>query len=186
MNARGITIVELLLVTALMAISLGLVVPGVVALSHTTTARFEAERLLSSLELARSHAVFRAARVTLCAADEAGRAGGRCGGRFDDGWLLKVRQRDLRSAIDADVTLLRKELALTRGYTIRQQDGLRAAVAPLTFRADGTTGLGATFRICLPVGASAAGWRVVVSATGRPRLQRDPVPCPARSTATAL
>jgi type IV fimbrial biogenesis protein FimT len=183
MNAHGITIVELLLAIALIAISLGLVVPGFLTLSHTTTARFEAERLLSSLELARSHAVFRAARVTLCAADEAGRAAGRCGGHFDDGWLLTVRQRDLRSATDADITLLRKELAPARGYTIRQQDGVRAAVAPLTFRADGTTGLGATFRICLPVGVSAAGWRVVVSATGRPRLQRDLVPCPAPATA---
>lgn len=185
MNANGITIVELLLVTALMAISLGLVVPGFLALSHTTTARFEAQRLLSSLELARSRAVLGAARVTLCAADEAGRAAGRCGGRFDDGWLLTVRRRNLRSATDADITLLRKELAPARGYTIRQQDGVRAAVMPLTFRADGTTGRGATFRICLPVGASVAGWRVVVSATGRPRLQRDIVPCPTRATGTA-
>lgn len=172
--ATGLTLLEMLVALALVSVLLTLAVPSFSDLAAATAARVDAGRLLASLHFARSHAVLQATSVTLCPRQEVDvsmvSADSRCGASFDSGWMVTPA-----SASGALPRALRVEAG--PAYAIRQRDGVRPVQHPLVFRADGTTGRGATYRFCLPQGRPGTGWRVVVSATGRPRLDRDAEPC---------
>lgn len=175
LQARGVTLVELLMVLTLIAIVLTTSGPSLRNLVAATVSRSEASRLLASLRLARARAVALGSPVRICPADPAARRASRCGRDFNEGWLL-IADSAL-SPGSPDAIPLRREAAPARGYSIRRRDGRRPVATSLSYRRDGSTRRGSTFRICLPAGNPVPGWRVVVSASGRARLARDSSPC---------
>ena len=143
-------------------------------------------RLLASLHLARSYAVLNRLPVDVCGL--AALNTNSCGGAFNAGWVVLVSaggpEASPPTAVPAGAgadsperRVLRAESGASTDVAIRRRDGVRAASLPLTYRADGTTGRGETFRFCVPPKTGLMGWRVVVSATGRPRLARDHQAC---------
>lgn len=186
MPSKGVTLIELILVVALIALGCLVAYPSLRGLSLSTAARSDAMRLLASLHLARSYAVLNRLPVDVCGL--AALNTNSCGGAFNAGWVVLVSaggpEASPPTAVPAGAgadsperRVLRAESGASTDVAIRRRDGVRAASLPLTYRADGTTGRGETFRFCVPPKTGLMGWRVVVSATGRPRLARDHQAC---------
>jgi type IV fimbrial biogenesis protein FimT len=103
-NASGLTLVELSVVLAVMAIIATFATPSFIAWQVRDQIDARARTLFSTLALARSESVRRAARVTLCRIDAARRClapGKTCEGGFADwscGWALFV-ERDGAQAL---------------------------------------------------------------------------------------
>lgn len=85
-RSRGFTLVELMITLALAAIILSLAVPGFQDIIRNNRAATQANELVAALGLARSEAVRRGARVSLCpSTDQASCTGGT---DWADGWIV--------------------------------------------------------------------------------------------------
>ena len=166
---HGYTLIEALVVAALLAIGLAIALPNLSAPLQRARVDAAAEALRGGLQLARSAALARAEAVWLCPSAD----GRRCGGRWQQGWIVRAEAAAaplLVQRIARDVTL-GSTRALARGVRYTAEGWARAAAA------DPGDGRGALlwghFTIC----GSAAGHAVVVAIGGRVRRQR--LRCPA-------
>lgn len=85
-RARGFTLIELMITLLLAAIILSLGVPGFRDIVLNNRAATQSNELISALSLARSEAVKRGARVSMCpSTDQASCTGGTA---WDAGWIV--------------------------------------------------------------------------------------------------
>ncbi len=177
---RGFTLAETLMTLAVASITLSLAIPGLETLTRSNAQAVSVNQLVSSLHLARSEAVTRNARVTVCASRDAEH----CGGQWDDGWIAFLddnadRQHDAtESLLDrvpglADMQLRSAEFARSFSY---------GSNGRITGEELGdSTG---EFSFCA-AGADTASRVVIVRATGLPALSdkgRDGAPVECRTT----
>lgn len=171
---RGFTLLDLLLVTALIGLFLTLGLPGLQTLRGNLATSVEQYRLLTLLRIARSAAAHGHQRTVLCPVD-AGRSAPACGAAAGAGWLVFADGNGDRRYQPADDELLRVErIPAARSLQVRDRDGA-AFDRPLIFRPDGSVLVPATVELC--AGRSRRTLRVVVSMTGRVRTEREPIPC---------
>lgn len=106
----GFTLLELLIVTALLALTASLVVPGLHSLLSYGRRATEINRLDRDLIFARSEAITRGLTVTLCTSPD----GDMCstGSDWDDGWIVFVDE-DADLEHDSGETLLRVKPGFT-------------------------------------------------------------------------
>lgn len=168
---RGVTLLEALVVLALLGILVGLAAPALSDLRARHQLQGQAEGLLESLVLARSEALRRQQRVTLCAQA----ASQTCDpqGQWQQGWLVFVDanntgQREAQEVVlqvhDAVLPPMRLRANLTlKGYFSYGADG----------RSQSTSGsfMSGTWRFCHD--AWPLGWKVVSNALGRPRVEKS-------------
>ena len=154
MPARGHTLIELLLVLALLAMLASASVPAFVGLRADLQLSSAADSLLQSAHQARLGALTRGMATRLCLADDTGL----CLTRPvpATGWALWT--------VDAIPVLLRHR-RLPQGMRLL---GTRAAALWYPLPRSGTT---LTFSLC-DVAARGRVQQVVISETGRPRLVR--------------
>jgi type IV fimbrial biogenesis protein FimT len=175
-RTAGFTLLEALVVMALLGLMVSLAAPAMSALRQQHQLQAQAEGFFNSLVLARSEAVRRQQRVTLCAraTDSACDATG----TWQQGWLVFVdandnAQRDAGEALLEVHTPVPTVLSLTvtstaKAYFSYNAEG-RSATANGAFMAG-------TWRFCRP--GTDAGWQVVSNALGRPRLEKvKPLDC---------
>lgn len=95
----GFTLIELLVTVAVFAILMAIAVPSFQGLSASTRLTSQTNDLVSSLSLARSEAIRRGTRVTMCKSSD----GSACTttGDWDQGWITFVDTT--RSGSDAEV-----------------------------------------------------------------------------------
>lgn len=159
--ARGYTLYEVLLVTALIAVLLALTIPSYSATLARQRQRVEIDALFHAIHHARKESIMRRRVVSLCPSDD----GSTCGPDADwsNGWLMfENRDRDSPPRIDAGEIVLRQHVvdpsivitANRRGFT------LRATVLRAT---------NGTFVVCDVAGRVPAK-ALVISYTGRPRV----------------
>jgi len=182
----GFSLLEALVVLALIAVLLSLAVPGLAGMRQRHALQADAQALWSSLVLARSQALERQQRVMLCptsanSANLANLAILDCdaSGDWSRGWLVFVdgnqdgqRQQDER--LLQRVGDLGQGTRLQGNATVRKGAGYGA-----DGRSESATGafLAGTLSLCR-AGLTEA-WEVVINALGRPRLQRVEVAyCP--------
>ncbi len=146
-NARGLTLIELMVAITILAILLGWAVPSFNNAVLSSKLTGFANDLVSSTQIARSEAIKRNAAITLCASSN----GTTCAtsGGWEVGWIM------LRGT-----TVLQWHQALPTEFRIVQ-----GTFGALTFPPDVVGTTAATFKVCraVPVGHEERAVRVTTS-----------------------
>ena len=172
----GFTLLEALVVLTMLSALLGLGVPVLSGLRERQQLQAQAEDFWSSLVLARAQALLHQQRVTVCAALKGGcepSAG------WHSGWLVFV-DANRNGQREADERLIQERepapasMRITGNATVARLIGYgtegRSETLTGAFQA-GTVSVCAT--------GQSQGWRVVINAAGRPRLEKADTPtCP--------
>ena len=175
-KAAGFTLLEALVVMALLGLMVSMTAPAMSALRQQHQLQAQAEGFFNSVVLARSEALRRQQRVTLCAraTDSACDATG----TWQQGWLVFVDAND-NAQRDAGEALLEKHAPVPTDLRMAVTSTARAY---FSYNAEGRSAtlsgafMAGTWRFCRP--ESDVGWQVVSNALGRPRLEKvTPLDC---------
>lgn len=170
----GFTLVEALVALVLLALLTSLAAPALTGLRQRQELRGVAETFWSSLMLARAEALARQQRVTVCAQSAAGDCDAT--GPWQRGWLVFVDD-NRNGQREADELLLQRQGVLPPGLMLSGNSTVRRALAYAEEgRSEGPSGgfLAGTLTLCRE--GQGEGWRVVVNAVGRPRLEAGDCP----------
>ena len=172
---RGFTILELMQTVAVIAILAGLAVPSFLETIRANRIVTDNNELIATLVYARSEAIKRGQRVTVCpSADQATCAGG---GGWEQGWIVFVDPNGV-GTVDPGEPVLRVWDPLER-TTIRAAGSFSDWVS---FVGSGETRANPTnndsFYVCGDDGDTANGRTINVGLLGHPSTQNGAVACP--------
>jgi type IV fimbrial biogenesis protein FimT len=163
---RGTTLVEQLVVAAIIGISALLALPGLAGLVADAKRTAAINDWVVTVQLARSEAIKRRVPIAVCPS----RDGSSCSAALEDwsqGWILFANDdQDTPPVLDHGETLLAQGGPPKAGQTLRVN---RAAFAFKPFGMRSTNG---SFVVCDQRGPAQAR-AVVVSPTGRPRVTKE-------------
>jgi type IV fimbrial biogenesis protein FimT len=174
MRNRGFTLLEALVVLALLAVLMSLAAPSLQGLRHKHQMQSQAEQLQSSLMLARTEALRRQQRVTLCVRESAAAAGQDCAtaGTWAQGWVLFVDGNN-NARREATETVLQVQAALPGWMTLQGNATVDQYISyGPQGRSQSTTGAFQAGTVTLCGAGQAHVWRVVINAVGKPRLEK--------------
>lgn len=160
----GFTLIELMVAIAVLAILLGIAVPSFKDALLGSTLTSQANNLVAAINLARTEAIKRNVRVTLCASSD-GLACASSGG-WEQGWIVKCQTTDHLScdANGPDWIVVHRQQATSSGLKISESSDQRT----VTFDPTGIGATAATFTVCRTTPNVGSQERVVsVTATGR-------------------
>jgi type IV fimbrial biogenesis protein FimT len=168
-HPRGFTLLEALMAMALLGILVSLAAPAMSGLKSRHQLQGQAESFLDSLVLARSEALRRQMRVSVCA--QATESQCDALGRWQQGWLVFVdtNHNGLR---DSQELLLEARGSVPSAVQVGVTNTVRNY---LSYNAEGRSAsasgafMAGTWRFCRA--DSSQGWQVVVNALGRPRVE---------------
>ena len=169
-RAAGWTLLEALVVMAVLGLLLSLAAPALSGLRQQHQLQAQAEALLDSLRLARSEALRRQQRVTVCARANDGACD--ASGAWPQGWLVFADSND-NAQRDADEPLLEVRGPLPAALRLKVSSTVRGYFSySAEGRSQSTQGafMAGTWSFCKP--GTDAGWQVVSNALGKPRLQK--------------
>jgi type IV fimbrial biogenesis protein FimT len=153
----GFTLIELLVTLAIAAIVLTIAVPNFITFVQNTRVTSQANDFVTALNYARSEAIKRGVRVSVCSRSTDALCAGST--TWDTGWLVFVDTNG-DGNVDGETVLLVRQ-PLENGNT------LRAAVRTrVTYQNSGFSGFADTFRLCDTRGA-ASGRSIAVNLQGR-------------------
>lgn len=174
MRNRGFTLLEALVVLALLAVLLSLAAPSLQALRQKHQMQSQAEQLQSSLMLARTEALRRQQRVTLCVRAAAAGAGPDCAtaGTWAQGWVVFVDGND-NGRREATEAVLQVQEAIPGFLTLQGNATVDRYISyGPQGRSQSTTGAFQAGTLTLCGAGQAHVWRVVINAVGKPRLEK--------------
>jgi type IV fimbrial biogenesis protein FimT len=120
MKQSGLTLIELLVVLAIAAIITTTAVPSFQAFIQNNRMSTTVHQFVSSLNLARSEAVKRGERVTMCKSNDAATCSN--GGDWSQGWIVFVDANDNGLRETASEELIRAHNSVAGSTTISGQD----------------------------------------------------------------
>ena len=152
-KTRAFTLIELMVTLALFGILVSLAAPQFTLMSSSNRLVSQINQIAGDLSYARSEAVKRGLQVTVTA-----NAGG-----WSTGWVVAADGNTLKMAAP-----LKGNNNLTNG-----------GVGVVTFNPDGsiTGGAVVTFRLCDPKRSGSDSKQILISATGRPSVQKGSGDC---------
>ena len=161
---RGFTLLELLVVISVLAILVGIGVPGLRELLLNNRQAGAVNELVAALQLARSEAITRnvaaPAVVSVCASSN----GTACTGAWSDGWLVFI---DNDGPVATSVDQVLWATTAPSGIDV----GAPGLATPVSYRRDGRVLAAADFVFCDSRGASRA--RVIqLGVSGRPSVSK--------------
>jgi type IV fimbrial biogenesis protein FimT len=175
---KGFTLIEAILTLAVAGVLLSLAVPSFSAMSKNNRISSQTNDFISSLSLARSQALARVSRVTVCRSSNGTACAG--SGGWEQGWIV-FADDDNDATVDNSEEILRVYSALDGNNTLR---GSTNVAAYISYVSGGTTRLtNGTFQsgsvvLCDDRGAGAYAREINVSVTGRSRVESSaPVSC---------
>jgi type IV fimbrial biogenesis protein FimT len=169
-SATGFTLIELMIVLLIVAVVSALGGPALNETVKRNRLRVQADRILTTLNLARSEAVKRNQSVSICSSSD----GAACSGDWEDGWIIFSNSNG-DSTVNAGVdSVIRIYAGVANGYTL---SGTISASA-LTYYSDGSYANGAgTINICSPDADLDQGWSLTLNKVGRPRATQGVGAC---------
>lgn len=168
---RGLTLVELLVAIALVAVLLGLAAPSMAAILNQTRLTAATNTFLASLRLARSEAVRRGGRVTLCKSTD-GKACAAAGG-WEQGWIV-FHDSDGDGVVDPGEFMIQQTEAQDPGMVIT---GNASVARAIVFTATGRNRTAAggmqagTLTLCNKADAGGPARQIVIASGGRTRVR---------------
>jgi len=167
----GWTLLEALLALAVVALLLLMAGPPMAEVRTRMQMQALAQDLLASLLWARSEALQRQLRVTVCASADASVCDPE--GRWERGWLV-FEDRQVNGRRDPEEPVLQQVQGPVPGFRLRGNALVASQVSytPLG-RSQQPSGAfqAGTLRLCAP--SLNQGWRLVINALGKPRLERE-------------
>lgn len=165
MAERGFTIVELVVVMAIVGILLSIAVPSMTTWTAPNRVKAESDRFRVFLQRARNTAVSRGEQITLCKSDDQSSCNDSL--NWEDGWLM-FADSDGDETKDSGETIIRVGEALEQDYTLRANSPFSEWVAFIpSGEARGNAGNIGRFRICGPEADIDNARDVVINMAGR-------------------
>lgn len=171
-TSRGYTLVEALVVLALIGVLASLSISGLRQLANSTRLSSAANDMLADLFLARSEAIKRRLGVVMCKSGD----GASCaaGGSWQQGWIVFV-DADADGQRAALEHVLRVQPALPGALRLTGTSTMAKYVRYAPTGAARSVGGGfqaGTLTVCSEPGGSTTGRQIVISSSGRPRTQK--------------
>lgn len=163
--SKGFTLIELMLTISIASILLAVAVPGYQSIMRESRLTTQANELMTSLYYARSEAVKRSVRVTICKSAD----GSSCNGsNWQDGWIV-FSDAGTAGTVDAGDEGLRVFPGL-KGSTLTTGSNFANWISYLpNGRSQGSGNLpNGTFNLC----NQASGRNINVNNAGRPRVEK--------------
>jgi type IV fimbrial biogenesis protein FimT len=166
---KGFTMLELMITLSIAAILLAVAVPSYQSVMVQSRLTTQANELMTALHYARSEAVKRGVRVTICKSSD----GTACtsGGSWQDGWLI-FSDAGTTGTVDGGDEILRVFPALN-GSTLEGGSNFGNWIS---YRSNGRSqGSGSsnppngTFSLC----NHASGRSIIINHSGRPRVEKE-------------
>jgi type IV fimbrial biogenesis protein FimT len=167
----GLTLIELLVTIAILAILLSIAVPNFITFVQNSRLIGQTNDLVTSLNYARSEAIKRGVRVSVCSRLDNTTCSSAGVFNWDAGWLVFVNPNN-NAVADAGETVLQVRQPLEYGNTLRT-----AVRQRVTYQSSGYSGNADTFRLCDSRG-TARGRAIVVSLQGRVSTSTGTTACP--------
>jgi type IV fimbrial biogenesis protein FimT len=162
-QARGFTLVELMVTLLVLAILLGLAVPSFRDASLSSRLTGYANDLVAGVQIARSEAIKRNATVTLCASEDGATCAEDVG--WEVGWIILAPRPTTPGTLD----VVDRHAPLTDEFIIAEESGDTRITFPSTVV--GVAPMPITFTVCResPVGKQER--EVTVTASGATRVR---------------
>lgn len=173
--AAGLTLIELMVTIAIVAILAGLAAPSFREMVVANSLKSHASAMLSSLLLARGEALKRNGRVVLC--KSATGAACTADGGWEQGWIVFADGNN-NATLDAGETVIQRTAALGDGLRLTGNGNIENYVSYSGMGENRNTA-GAiqpgTFTLCQLSASGGKARNIVISATGRPRIEQTTV-----------
>lgn len=165
-NSQGFTLIELLITVVIAAVVLALGVPSFRTMIQDNRIAVQTNDFISSLNLARSEAVKRGTRITMCrSADRSACGGG--GVNWEDGWIVFEDRAGPGVRDTATEELIRVHDGLNAGTMLRGDTNVADRVS---FNSKGFSfGFGGQLILCDERGFGDPARVLIMSNTGRAR-----------------
>lgn len=163
MKSQGFTLIELIITVAIAAIVMAVGIPtfqDTIRESRLTTSN---NQFIGALNLARSEAIKRGSRITLCPSQ-----GANCdSGGYDQGWIV-FNDRNSNATVDAGEAIVRVFEKMPEGMTLTGNGNVDTYIS---YAADGASRLnsGAFQAGTLTLCKDSSGRQIVLSSPGRLR-----------------
>ena len=168
--SSGFTLLEALVVLALVAVLAGMAAPAMGRLRQQHRMQAQAEALFSSLMLARSEALRQQQRVTVCARTPDDRCAS--AGPWTQGWMVFV-DTNANAQRESQERLLQKHDALPSGMALEGNSLVSRYVSyGLEGRSQTISGAFQAGTLTLCQADATQGWQLVINALGKPRLEK--------------
>ncbi len=173
----GFTLIELLVTMVILAIVLSVAVPSFITLVQNSRLVGQTNDLVTSLNYARSEAIKRGVRISVCSRLNNTTCSGATVFNWDAGWLVFVNPNG-DAVVDPGETVLQVRQPLENGNTLRTDTaGGTGGLQHVTYQSSGFSGNAGTFRLCDSRGP-ASGRAIVVSLQGRVATNTGTTACP--------
>lgn len=172
---KGFSLIEVIIATAVAAILLSLAIPSFATLNMNRRVTTQTNDFLSSLVLARSQALKRVARVTVCRSADGTACSG--SGGWEQGWIVFADTNNNTQVSSGqtppeDILLVRS--ALDGGNTLRGSSGVASYISYVATGTTQLTGGGfqtGTLVLCDDRGVGEHARAINISVTGRSRVE---------------
>ena len=174
----GLTLVELVIVIAVLSLVLVIILPGFGSIFFKTKIQAQTSRLAHALAFARSEAIHRNDTVSVCPVDTARNQLTQCNGSYGLGWMVYTNRNRDRVVDQGQDELLRVYEGVGSKIDIYNRTGTRLADELITYYPDGTARRNLTFLICVRNASRSDNSAIIVNNVGRVRRATNFGHCP--------